>query len=140
MDTAFICCAQDTAGLVASPPLQTLGDGKSLPLSLLSLSIIILIIINKNYVHVVCLNVAGIIMGQYKGDFCVVTETKTDRPYIDKINAQLGVAIGGNGYAAKSSDEIGRLAAAMMTGSWDSQIPEENFRLVLRKQHIRANL
>ena len=79
-------------------------------------------------------------MGQYKGDFCVVTETKTDRPYIDKINAQLGVAIGGNGYAAKSSDEIGRLAAAMMTGCWDSQIPEENFRLVLRKQHIRANL
>ena len=71
-------------------------------------------------------------MERFRGDYCVVTETKTDRPYIDKIHAQLGVAIGGNGYAAKSSDEIGRIAAALMIDGWSSDIPKDVFRLQIR--------
>ena len=71
-------------------------------------------------------------MERFRGDYCVVTETKTDRPYIDKVHAQLGVAIGGNGYAAKSSDEIGRIAAALMTDGWSSDIPKDVFRLQIR--------
>ena len=71
-------------------------------------------------------------MERFRGDYCVVTETKTDRPYIDKVHAQLGVAIGGNGYAAKSSDEIGRIAVSMMTDGWSSDIPKQTFRLHIR--------
>ena len=78
-------------------------------------------------------------MEQFKGDYCVVTETKTDRPYIDKVHAQLGVAIGGNGYAAKSSDEIGRIAASMMIDGWRSDIPKDTFRLHIRRK-TNANL
>ena len=72
-------------------------------------------------------------MERYKGDYCVITETRSDLPYIDTVHAQLGVAIGWNGYAAKSSDEIGRLAVAMMLTGWDSNIPQETFRLQCRQ-------
>lgn len=66
-------------------------------------------------------------------------ETPTDRPYIDKVHAQLGVAIGGNGYAAKSSDEIGRLAACMMTEGWNSEIPQDVFKLRLRHSGLSSS-
>ncbi|XP_052278548.1 LOW QUALITY PROTEIN: uncharacterized protein LOC127877012 [Dreissena polymorpha] len=68
-------------------------------------------------------------MSRWHGDSCVVVETPTNRPYIDMVHAQLGVAIGGNGYAAKSSDEIGRIAAMMMLREWDSPIPRDVFQL-----------
>lgn len=71
----------------------------------------------------------GLEFKSWKGDSCVITETPTTRPYIDMLHAQLGVAIGGNGYAAKSSDEIGRLAAIMVLGKWDSEIARDVFRL-----------
>ncbi|KAL3865814.1 hypothetical protein ACJMK2_043164 [Sinanodonta woodiana] len=70
-----------------------------------------------------------------KGDQCVIVETPTVRPYIDMVHSQLGVAIGGNGYAAKSSDEIGRIAAAMVIKGWDSEIPKENFTLRLKSKN-----
>lgn len=71
----------------------------------------------------------------HHGDCCVITETPTSRPYIDMIHAQLGVAVGGNGYAAKSSDEIGRLAATMvMKNKWDSKIPQNVVRVVSKEQ------
>ena len=47
----------------------------------------------------------------YRYDHCVVCPTATMQPYIDMVAPSLGVAIGGCGYAAKSSDEIGRVAA-----------------------------
>ncbi|XP_052796004.1 N-methyl-L-tryptophan oxidase-like [Mya arenaria] len=65
----------------------------------------------------------------WKQDQCVVVETPNDLPYIDTVHTQLGVATGGNGYAAKSSDEIGRIAATMMLRGWDSDIPRDTFRL-----------
>lgn len=46
---------------------------------------------------------------------CVVTHTQHGRPYIDTLVAnQVYVAAGGNGAAAKSSNEIGRLAAQLV--------------------------
>lgn len=54
---------------------------------------------------------------------CVVTATAHERPYIDElIPNQVYVAAGGNGAAAKSSNEIGRLAAAMLMGNSPSQV------------------
>ncbi|XP_069101909.1 peroxisomal sarcosine oxidase-like isoform X2 [Argopecten irradians] len=69
----------------------------------------------------------------YHGDHCIVTETPTHRIYIDLVHPDLGVAIGGNGYAAKSSDEIGRIAAMLVLyGKWDSELPAETFKLKLK--------
>lgn len=74
--------------------------------------------------------VKGVNMVSYHGDWCVITETPTNRPYIDTVHSQLGVAVGGNGYAAKSSDEIGRIAAAMMVkNEWTTSIPKDVFKI-----------
>ena len=47
---------------------------------------------------------------------CAHTETTTGHPYIGMLSNNIGVAVGGNGYGAKSSDEIGRLGAAILQG------------------------
>lgn len=73
----------------------------------------------------------GVDFKSWQTDSCVITETPTTHPYIDMIHAQLGVAIGGNGFAAKSSDEIGRLGVSMMTSQWDSTIPRDIFKIKL---------
>lgn len=44
---------------------------------------------------------------------CMVTETASGYPYLDWAGDRIAVAVGGNGAAAKSSDEIGRLAASL---------------------------
>jgi len=62
----------------------------------------------------------------------VVTTTPSDNPYIDLIDdGRMVVALGGNGRAAKSSDEIGRIAAdLLLAGAWtESEYPREEFRL-----------
>ncbi|KAL5005301.1 hypothetical protein ScPMuIL_018757 [Solemya velum] len=65
---------------------------------------------------------------------CVVMRTPTHHPYIDMVTSSLGVAIGGNGWAAKSCDEIGRIAADMIiTSSWNYDIPRDIFRIRYRK-------
>ncbi|WAR01007.1 hypothetical protein MAR_025379, partial [Mya arenaria] len=75
-----------------------------------------------------------------QGSGCVITETTpTGRPYIDMVHDQLGVAFGGNGMAAKWSDEIGRLARSrccLATGDWDSHLPRDLFRLKLSHQRL----
>lgn len=48
---------------------------------------------------------------------CVLTYTPTDLPYIGHVDDHVVVAVGGCGAAAKSSDEIGRLAAAVAAGA-----------------------
>lgn len=59
---------------------------------------------------------------------CVVTGTATGLPYIGWVDDRVAVAIGGNGSAAKSGDELGRIAAAMVVGRWDSELDQELFR------------
>ena len=62
-------------------------------------------------------------------DTCVVTATASGHPYIDLIaEGRLCIAVGGNGKAAKSSDEIGRLAAELLlAGAWRDELPAEAF-------------
>ena len=50
---------------------------------------------------------------------CVVTYTSTGLPYIAPLSEHLFVAAGGCGAAAKSSDEIGRIAAQTVLGHTD---------------------
>ncbi len=61
---------------------------------------------------------------------CVVVDTAHDRPYIDAIvDERLFVTTGGNGAAAKSSDEIGRLGALLAGGQWDESYKRDAFRV-----------
>ena len=51
---------------------------------------------------------------------CLITDTQSGLPYLDEVEPDLFVALGGNGHAAKSSDAIGALAARLVsTGVWD---------------------
>ena len=63
-------------------------------------------------------------------DTCAVTATASGYPYVDLLaDGRVCVAVGGNGKAAKSSDEIGRLAAELLlAGAWRDELPAEPFR------------
>jgi sarcosine oxidase len=67
-------------------------------------------------------------------DTCAVTATASGHPYVDLIaEGRVCVAVGGNGKAAKSSDEIGRLAAGLLlAGAWCDDLPAEAFRARFR--------
>ena len=59
---------------------------------------------------------------------CLITDTASHYPYIDMLDDRIGIVVGGNGKAAKSSDEIGRIAAGMIhTDSWNSSLPQLSF-------------
>ena len=47
---------------------------------------------------------------------CVYTGTPSGYPTIDWLDEGVAVAVGGTGSSAKSSDELGRLAAALVAG------------------------
>jgi len=71
---------------------------------------------------------------------CVIPKTPTKRPYLHSFEADLACCVGCNGYAAKSSDELGRLAASMLLPAitdfspdqrpWGGDIPPDAFRAV----------
>ena len=59
---------------------------------------------------------------------CVITGTSSGHPYIGWADDHLAVAIAGNGSAAKSSDELGRIAAGLFSeAGWDSAIDASVF-------------
>jgi sarcosine oxidase len=59
---------------------------------------------------------------------CLITDTASHYPYIDMLDDRIGIVAGGNGKAAKSCDEIGRLAAGMIrTQNWPSSLPQAEF-------------
>lgn len=59
---------------------------------------------------------------------CVVTGTLGEYPYIGPVADGLAVAIGGNGSAAKSSDELGRLAAGLFSDDgWTDELEASTF-------------
>jgi sarcosine oxidase len=60
---------------------------------------------------------------------CLITYTAHGLPYIDQVEPGLFVALGGNGRGAKSSDAIGRAAAALALGNWDDPLPQESFSI-----------
>jgi sarcosine oxidase len=69
---------------------------------------------------------------------CVTTHTPTEQLYADKLEGgRVGILVGGNGSAAKSADEIGRLGALMMQHeNWVYDIEATQFkaRFVARAQ------
>ena len=60
---------------------------------------------------------------------CLITETPSDLPWVEGLAPGLVVAAGGNGYAAKSANAIGALAADLLvTGRWtDAELDEAAF-------------
>lgn len=59
---------------------------------------------------------------------CIITGTPTGHPYIGWVTDGIAVAIGGNGSAAKSSDELGRLASTLFAADgWTDTISADNF-------------
>jgi sarcosine oxidase len=67
-------------------------------------------------------------------DTCAVTVTPSGYPFIDLIeDGRIAIAVGGNGQAAKSADEIGRLAAELtLTGAWQDDLPAHVFAAAFR--------
>ncbi|KAJ1459305.1 FAD dependent oxidoreductase [Pelagophyceae sp. CCMP2097] len=65
---------------------------------------------------------------------CVIPKTPTSRPYLHLFHPSLGCCVGCNGFAAKSSDELGRLAWHMTQSQsesdWGANIPPDAFRPV----------
>lgn len=60
---------------------------------------------------------------------CVVTNTPSGLPFIDTVDEGVVIALGACGAGAKSSDEIGRLAAELVTSGWTDQVlAHEAFR------------
>ena len=61
---------------------------------------------------------------------CLITDTESQLPYIDRLDSGVCVALGGNGHAAKSADAIGALAAGLaLDGAWtDDQLGRDTFR------------
>lgn len=60
---------------------------------------------------------------------CVVTNTPSGLPFIDVVDEGVVIALGACGAGAKSSDEIGRLAAELATSGWtDDVLPRDAFR------------
>ncbi|MCB0959903.1 MAG: FAD-binding oxidoreductase [Acidimicrobiales bacterium] len=54
---------------------------------------------------------------------CLITETPTDLPYLDHVDDGLVLAAGGNGYAAKSANAIGAVAARLaLEGRWSDPV------------------
>ena len=54
-------------------------------------------------------------------------------PYVEEIYPGFVLACGGCGYAAKGSDEIGRIAAKLCTkGEWTSEIPPTEMKVKWR--------
>lgn len=56
-------------------------------------------------------------------------------PFIDEISPGVYVAVGGCGRAAKSCDEIGRIAAELVAkDEWATTIPREECRAIWRRR------
>lgn len=62
---------------------------------------------------------------------CSVTYTAHGQAYVDQVDDGIYVAVGGCGAAAKSSPEIGKMAALMVENeAWRYDISQETFRAV----------
>jgi sarcosine oxidase len=65
---------------------------------------------------------------------CLIPDTPTKLPYIEVVEPGLVMAVGGNGYAAKSADAIGALAAGLAVDRrWtDPDLEAQAFELISR--------
>lgn len=65
---------------------------------------------------------------------CMLPDTPTKLPYLEIVEPGLVMAVGTNGYAAKSADAIGAVAAGLaLNGKWtDTELDEQSFKLIAR--------
>ncbi len=73
---------------------------------------------------------ADVEFGSWTAKPCLITDTASGLPYIDRLEDGTTVAFGGNGHAAKSADAIGALASglALGDGTWnDSELDADVF-------------
>jgi sarcosine oxidase len=65
---------------------------------------------------------------------CLIPYTPTRLPYLEITETGCVMAVGGNGYAAKSADAIGALATGLvLNGAWtDTELDADAFRLISR--------
>jgi glycine/D-amino acid oxidase-like deaminating enzyme len=65
---------------------------------------------------------------------CLIPETPTKLPYLEIVEQGCVMAVGGNGYAAKSADAIGAVAARLVIdGAWtDVELDAAAFALIDR--------
>jgi glycine/D-amino acid oxidase-like deaminating enzyme len=67
--------------------------------------------------------VPGLRAGRWETKPCLITDTPTGLPYVDHVADRLVLASGCNGYAAKSGDAIGALAARLaLDGVWGDPV------------------
>ena len=69
------------------------------------------IILLNSYVYQSLFDIPGVAFTSYKFDYCVNDVTESGQVHIDLVEPRFGIAVGGNGNAAKSSDEIGKIGA-----------------------------
>ena len=76
--------------------------------------------------------IPGLNAASYHSVPCLITNSAHGNPYVDALaDERVYVATAGNGYAAKSSDEIGRIGAMLCaTGKWQSDLAQADFRAV----------
>lgn len=73
--------------------------------------------------------VPGLQAESWQGRPCVVTYTAHDYPYIDQIDESTFLAVGGCGSSAKSSNELGRIAALLVENEkWGYDVDAQTFR------------
>jgi sarcosine oxidase len=63
---------------------------------------------------------------------CLIPETPTKLPYVELVEPGCVMAVGSNGYAAKSADAIGALAVGLVIhGTWtDAELDPKSFELI----------
>jgi sarcosine oxidase len=63
---------------------------------------------------------------------CLIPDTPTKLPYLEIVEPGCVMAVGGNGYAAKSADAIGAIAAGLVSnGKWtDAELDAGAFALI----------
>lgn len=72
--------------------------------------------------------ISGLAVQSFHSKPCVVTYTAHDHPYIDQVDEKTYIAAGGCGASAKSSNELGRIAALLVEkGSWHYDLPAALF-------------
>jgi glycine/D-amino acid oxidase-like deaminating enzyme len=78
--------------------------------------------------------VPGLQAEQWLTKPCLIPDTPTKLPYVEIVDPGCIVAVGGNGYAAKSADAIGALAAGLViNGRWtDTDLDAQKFELISR--------
>lgn len=76
--------------------------------------------------------IPGLQVLSYHSVPCLITYTAHGNPYVDVLNdGKTYVMTGGNGMAAKSSDEIGRIGAMLCaTDEWHSNLRRDDFRAI----------